>query len=183
MQLEMGRVLIKRIVGVPAMLIAIGLVAAACDGGAQSSTPQPATSPSGEATVTVAMNPTLGDILVDARGMTLYTFGADTAGMSNCTEACLENWPALAVASGDPLAGSGVAGTLGVITRSDGMKQVTLDGMPLYTFLRDTGPGEANGEGVTAFGGLWNVVKVGGTPATGDTRAPSPTPVPPLRFY
>jgi len=128
--------------------------------------------------VTVATNPTLGNILVDARGMTLYTFGADTQGTSNCTETCLQNWPALTVASGSPAGGSGVTGTLGMITRSDGVKQVTLDGMPLYTFFRDTKPGDANGEGITAFGGLWSVVKVSDAPASGGTTTPGPTRTP-----
>ena len=174
--------MIKRIVGVSAVLMAIGLVAAACDGGAESSTPPPDTSPTGGATVTVATNPTLGNILVDARGMTLYTFGADTLGTSNCTEACLQNWPALTVASGNPVAGSGVTGTLEVITRPDGIKQVTLNGMPLYTFFRDTKPGDANGQGVTAFGGLWTVAMAGGAPTSAATTTPSPTPAPPFSY-
>jgi len=178
----MGRVLIKRIVGVSAVLMAIGLVASACDGGAESSTPPPDTSPTGGATVTVATNPTLGNILVDARGMTLYTFGADTPGTSNCTEACLQNWPPLTVASGNPVAGSGVTGTVEVITRPDGTKQVTLNGMPLYTFFRDTKPGDANGQGVTAFGGLWTVAMAGGAPTSAATTTPSPTPAPPFRY-
>ena len=119
----------------------------------------------------VATNPTLGKILVNGQGMTLYTFGADTPGTSNCSGACLQNWPALTITSGNPVAGSGVTGTLGVITRADGTKQVTLNGMPLYTFFKDSKAGDANGQGITAFGGLWSVVVVGGA-------APSPTPSP-----
>jgi len=170
-------------VGALAVLMAMGLLAAACDGGAESSTPPPDTSPIGGATVTVATNPTLGNILVNVQGMTLYTFGADTLGTSNCTGACVENWPPLTLASGNPGAGSGVTGTLGVITRPDGIKQVTLNGMPLYTFFKDTKPGDANGQGVTAFGGLWTVVMAGGAPASAATTTPSPTPAPPFRFY
>jgi predicted lipoprotein with Yx(FWY)xxD motif len=178
----MGRKLVKGIVGVPAVLMAIGLVAAACNGGAESSTSSPSASPTGGATVTVATNPTLGNILADSRGMTLYTFGADTPGKSNCSEACLQNWPPLTVAGGNPVAGSGVKGTVEVITRPGGTKQVTLNGKPLYTFLRDTKPGDANGQGVTAFGGLWTVAMAGSAPPSAATTTPSPTPAPPFSY-
>ena len=165
----------KKLVGVPVVLMAIGLVAAACGSSSQSSTPSPTTSPAAGATVAVATNPTLGKILVNAQGMTLYTFGADTPGTSNCSGACLQNWPALTTTSDNPVAGPGVTGTLAVIIRSDGTKQVTLNGMPLYMFFKDTKAGDANGQGVTAFGGLWSVVKVGGAPTTGGTATPNPT--------
>jgi len=171
-----GKKLIKRIVGVPAVLLAIGLFAAACGGSAHSSTPSPTTSPTAGATVMLATNPALGKILVNAQGMTLYVFGADTPGTSNCSTACLQNWPALTVVSGNPIAGSGVSGTLGTITRSDGVKQVTLNGMPLYTFIRDTKPGDANGQGVTAFGGLWTAAMAGSAPTSGPSATPAPTP-------
>jgi len=169
-------------VGVPAVLVATALVLAACGSSAHSSTPPPTASPAAGATVTAATNPTLGKILVNGQGMTLYVFGADTPGTSNCSSACLQNWPALTVASGNPTAGSGVSGTLGTITRSDGTKQVTFNGMPLYTFVRDTKPGDANGQGIAAFGGLWTVAMAGGAPTAGaatPTPPPAPTPVPP----
>jgi len=170
--------LTKGIVGVPAVLIAIGLVAAACGGSAASSTPSTTASPVAGATVMMAANSTLGKILVNGRGMTLYVFGADTPGTSNCTGGCLQNWPALTATSDKPVAGAGVTGTLGVIARSDGIKQVTFNGMPLYTFVRDSKAGDTNGQGVTAFGGLWTVVKVGGAPTSGGTTTPTPTRTP-----
>jgi len=178
----MGTVLMKRIAGVPVVLMAIGLVAAACGGGAQSSTPPPDTSPTSGATVTVATNPTLGNILVDAQGMTLYVFAADTSGTSNCSGACSQNWPALTVASGNPVAGSGVTGTLDVITRSDGTKQVTRDGMPLYTFAFDKQPGDTNGQGLNEFGGIWTAAAAGGGARSSGAATPTPTPAPPFRY-
>jgi len=176
--------LTKGLLGAPAVLIAIGLVAAACGGGTNASTTTTTTAtPVAGATVMVATNPTLGKILVNAQGMTLYVFGADTPGTSNCSGACLQNWPALTVASGNPVAGSGVTGTLGVITRSDGLKQVTLNGMPLYTFFKDTKPGDANGQGINAFGGVWTVVNSGGSSTSGSTTTPTPTRTPSSSGY
>ena len=171
--------LTKALVGAPAVLIAIGLVAAACGGGTSASTTTTTTAtPVAGATVMVATNPTLGKILVDAQGMTLYLFGADTPGTSNCSGACLKNWPALTATGDNPVAGSGVTGTLGVITRSDGINQVTLNGRPLYTFVRDTKPGDANGQGVNAFGGIWTVATSGGSSTSGTTTTPTPTRTP-----
>ena len=179
-----GKAVTKRTVGLLAIFGVIGLVAAACGGSANSSTPSPTTSPAAGATVMVATNPTLGNILVNAQGMTLYVFGADTPGTSNCTGACLPNWPALTVASGNPVAGPGVTGTLGTITRSDGTKQVTRDGMPLYTFAFDKQPGDTNGQNLNEFGGIWTAAAAGGgAPTTGGTITPSPTRTPSSSGY
>jgi len=131
----------------------------------------------------VATNSTLGSILVNAQGMTLYVFGGDTPGTSNCSSACSQNWPALTVAGGNPTAGSGVSGTLGTITRSDGTKQVTRDGMPLYTFAFDKQPGDANGQGLNEFGGIWTAAAAGGgAPTSGGATTPTPTPAPPFGY-
>jgi len=113
-------------------------------------------------TVAAAHNDTLGDILVDSNGMTLYTFKNDQPDMSNCTDTCAQNWPPLTVASMDTMltAAQGITGTLGVIQRQDNTFQVTYNHMPLYRFAKDTKPGDANGQGV---GNLWYVVQV--TPA------------------
>lgn len=173
----------KSTVGLLAILGAIGLVAAACGGGAESSTPAPTGTPAAGATVMVAANPKLGNILVDAHGMTLYVFGADTVGTSNCTGACLPNWPPLTATSDRPVAGPGITGTLGVIMRPDGINQVTRDGMPLYTFAFDRQPGDTNGQGLNEFGGIWTAAAAGGTaPTAGATTTPSPTPAPPFGY-
>ena len=102
----------------------------------------------------------LGAFLVDANGMTLYTFANDEAGVSNCTDQCLDNWPALTVASADELnAGLGgvPADTLGVFERADtGALQVTYMGMPLYRWVNDAAPGDATGHN---FRDVWFVVQ------------------------
>lgn len=94
-----------------------------------------------------------GSIVVDTKGMSLYFFTKDTkdSGTSACTGSCLVQWPPLTTTSGSP-AGEGVTGKLGTISTPDGKKQVTLNGMPLYYFAKDTKPGDILGQGV---GGVW----------------------------
>ncbi len=92
---------------------------------------------------------------------------------SACTGACAVNWPPLR-ASGKPTFGSGVNSSLvATTTRSDGKPQVTYNGHPLYLYSGDAKAGDTNGEGVSAFGGLWYAVSpagnkiVGSAPSTG----------------
>ena len=101
----------------------------------------------------VATDATLGKILTDANGMTLYVYAKDTVGSSACTGACATSWPPLTV-SGTPTLPSGVTGTVSVMTRADGSTQVTYNGKPLYTFSKDTAPGQTTGQGV---GAVWSV--------------------------
>jgi predicted lipoprotein with Yx(FWY)xxD motif len=116
----------------------------------------------------VATNPTLGAILVDAAGMTLYTFGPDKPDESACNDGCADFWPALTVPTGTtPTAGPGVPLPLGTFTRTDGTTQVTLGTMPLYTFVADKAPGDVAGQGLNAQGGYWFVV-----PTDVDATAP-----------
>ncbi len=111
---------------------------------------------SGPATVMTATNDKLGSILVDAKGMTLYTFGKDTPNQSACIDACAKLWPALTVPAGTtPTAPPNFGGMLGTIQRADGTTQVTIDKMPLYTFAQDTKPGDVNGQN---YIDLWWVV-------------------------
>jgi predicted lipoprotein with Yx(FWY)xxD motif len=93
-------------------------------------------------------------LLVDAKGMTLYTFDKDTNNKSNCEDACLKAWPAL-VAGADMK----VSAPYSVLTRGDGAKQVALDGKPLYYFAGDQKPGDVNGD---KSGGVWHVVRTNG---------------------
>jgi predicted lipoprotein with Yx(FWY)xxD motif len=120
---------------------------------------------SSNATVDAASS-AYGKILVDAKGYTLYLLSSEAGGMVKCQGGCLKIWLPVTLPSGmsKPVAGSGVQGTLGVITRSDGTKQVTDNGYPLYTFVRDAKPGETNGEGIKfPAGGVWYVVSATAT--------------------
>jgi predicted lipoprotein with Yx(FWY)xxD motif len=104
----------------------------------------------------------LGRMLVDSRGRSLYLFEKDKNGKSSCNGACLAYWPPL-IASGKPHAKPGVkAALLGRTKRADGRWQVTYKRHPLYTFVGDTKKGQTNGEGLTDFGGSWDVVSPSG---------------------
>jgi predicted lipoprotein with Yx(FWY)xxD motif len=153
------------------LLAGLSVAAVSAQGIGMAATPVPAT-------VQVAMNPTLGPILVDEKGMTLYLFQIDKAGVSNCTGACLTAWPALTLTGGaTPTAGMGVTGALGTLTRPDnGAVQVTVNKLPLYFFIKDKLPGDALGQGVNAFGGLWYTVKPDGTPNSAPTSPPTAAP-------
>jgi len=111
------------------------------------------------ATLSIGGNADLGEFLVGPDGMTLYTFGNDTPGVSNCYDQCAVNWPPLLVAPGEePSAGEGVTGELGTIERTDGGIQVTYNGQPLYYWINDVIPGDATGH---LFRDVWFVVAVG----------------------
>ncbi len=104
----------------------------------------------------------LGRILVNGRGHTLYLFEKDKRGMSSCYGACATAWPPL-IASGKPLAKPGIrASLLGRVKRRDGRWQVTYNRHPLYTFVQDGRKGQTSGEGVDAFGAEWYAVSPAG---------------------
>ena len=108
-------------------------------------------------------------VVVDSQGMVLYWFVPDTSSKSNCSGSCATYWPPV---KGPLTAGSGVTGTLGTITGSDGSMQATYDGHPLYTYVGDKNPGQATGNGKNLSGGLWWEMTVSGsTPAPGGATA------------
>jgi predicted lipoprotein with Yx(FWY)xxD motif len=98
-------------------------------------------------------------VLANAKGFTLYWFVPDTATRSNCNGSCAVYWPPV---KGPATAGPGVTGKLGTIKRSDGSTQATYNGHPLYTYVGDTAPGQARGNGLNLNGGLWHEVTVSG---------------------
>ena len=105
----------------------------------------------------------LGQIIVDGRGRTLYLFMKDKRGKSACAGQCAGYWPPL-IASGKPLATGGAkASLLGTTKRADGRLQVTYNHHPLYTFVKDTGKGQTNGEEIAAFGAEWYALSPAGT--------------------
>ena len=163
-------------------LAALALTVSACASSASSSSGTAANTPAaggnsssaaaagGGNTVT---EKTIGgqQVLVDSKGMTLYWFAIDTPSKSNCSGSCLTYWPPV---KGPLTAGSGVTGTLGTITGTDGTKQATYLGHPLYTFAGDTAPGQNKGNGINQDGGLWWEMTVSGStpaPAGGGSTA------------
>jgi len=97
------------------------------------------------------------NVLTDAGGLTLYWFAPDTSTSSECTGSCAAYWPPV---SGAPTAGPGVTGRLGTIKRPGGGLQATYDGHPLYTYIGDSGPGQANGNQLDLNGGFWYDIRV-----------------------
>ena len=104
----------------------------------------------------------LGKIMVDGRGRTLYLFEKDKRGHSACSGACAMYWPPV-ITHGTPNAGQGVkTSLLGTIRRANGARQVTYAGHPLYRYLLDTKSGQTNGEGLQDFGGGWDALSPAG---------------------
>ncbi|MFI5608903.1 hypothetical protein [Amycolatopsis sp. NPDC051903] len=129
----------------------------------------------------------LNPIVHDGAGMTIYRFDNDKPKppTSNCNGDCAVKWPPLLVKPGTRIFVNGVpAAKIGIVTRADGSRQVTLNGWPLYRFSGDKNPGDINGEGV---GGTWfavsptggKVLPKGGTPAPSSTPPASSTTTPP----
>lgn len=94
----------------------------------------------------------LGKTLVDAKGMTLYTFDKDTVGKSACNGPCATNWPPLMAADGSKSEGDWT-----LVTRDDGKPQWAYKGKALYTFAKDTKAGDVTGDGF--LNGAWHAAK------------------------
>jgi predicted lipoprotein with Yx(FWY)xxD motif len=175
-----------RVIRESAVTIAVaagaGLLVAACS---SSSSSLPTTSPAATSTAAAASTPSspaaagtatlktehtsLGTVLANGHGFTVYWFAADHGTTSACTSACAAIWPPV---TGTPQAAAGVSlsGKLGTITRAGGVQQATYNGHPLYTFKLDTAPGQVKGNGVNGFGARWYAITISGA---GASTAPS----------
>jgi len=147
-------------------------VLTACGGGSSTATAPAATTPaastpaastpaamaSGPATIQIGST-SLGMVLTDAQGRTLYMFVPDKGGASTCYNQCATAWPPV-LTTGTPMAGTGVdASLLGTTTRTDGTVQVTYNKLPLYLFANDAAAGDVNGQGVKS---VWYVIDANG---------------------
>jgi predicted lipoprotein with Yx(FWY)xxD motif len=147
-----------------ALLAALTVVLAACGGGGDDAgsgteeTAAPTTAaPAANGTTVAVASSTLGDVLVDGDGRTLYAFTKDKGDQSACSGECATNWPAL---TGSATAGTGVqAALLSTAMQANGDEQVTYGGRPLYYFAGDAKPGDTNGQGV---GSVWFAVTADG---------------------
>ena len=101
-------------------------------------------------------SPTLGKVLTDERGMTLYVFTKDTEGQSTCYGQCAEIWSPV-LGEKEVLSGEEIPNMFTFTSREDGAKQLTYNGKPLYYYNKDLKPGDTNGEGVN---GVWYTVKL-----------------------
>ena len=135
------------------LCVALGLTAAIV-ATAQARTPKNA--------VVSLRKTSLGTILVDPGGGTLYLFEKDSKGTSACTSACLNYWPAFTSRT-VPRAGTGVRQSLlGLAKPQHGLRQVTYAGHPLYSFVGDKRAGQTSGEGLSNFGADWYALSAGG---------------------
>jgi len=174
---------------VAAPIAVAALIATACTsshtagspGGSSAAYPG-AGSASSAASVTVrTQDSRLGSILADGSGRALYLFASDTGSTSTCFGACASVWPPL-TADGSVSASGGAAGSdVATTTRSDGAKQVTYAGHPLYYFAGDHGSGQTNGQGINEFGAHWWLVAPSGQKVT--TAAASSAPAPSSGAY
>jgi predicted lipoprotein with Yx(FWY)xxD motif len=176
-----GSSLLARVPG-PARLgvpLAIALLAAAaCSasssssastsryGGTAASSAGSTASASASGTAIATANSSGGDFLTNSSGRAIYLFMADSKDKSACSGACASAWPPVTTTGSPTASGSAMASELGTITRSDGTKQVTYDGHPLYYFAGDTGAGTDKGQGVDGFGAKWWLVAPSGSSIT-----------------
>ena len=96
-------------------------------------------------------------VLTNAQGLTLYSFAPDTPTSSKCYGSCAAYWPPV---TGTAAASPGLPGRIGTITRTGGARQLSYNGHPLYTYIGDSAPGQANGNNLNLNGGLWHEVLV-----------------------
>jgi predicted lipoprotein with Yx(FWY)xxD motif len=154
---------LRSLLGVGA--VGTGLVLSACGGGASAGTgsANPGTA------FGVRQVQGRGSVVVDARGRTVYVLTADGRTNAPCTDAsgCTKIWPDLPLPSGVTAARAGAGlqpSLLGTTKDSDGQRYPTYHGWRMYEFSSDSGPGQANGEGIQSFGGTWYVLSASGEP-------------------
>ena len=160
---------------VAALIATVAIVAACSSGGGASSAPS-AAAPSASASEAPASasasaaagaeiklaDSSLGQIIVDSAGKTLYMFTPDEAGTPTCYDQCAAAWPAL---TGEATAGTGLdASKITLVDRTDGTKQVKYGNWPLYYFANDAAAGDTNGQGLND---KWYVVGADGEPIKG----------------
>lgn len=160
----------------------VALLVAACSTGssgtaaAGSSSPAGASSSSAAAggsgsTVITTVSSSAGTFLANSSGHAVYLWTKDSNGMSACSGACAGAWPPVTTTGTVTASGEAKSSDLSTITRSDGTKQVTYDGHPLYFFSGDSGPGMASGQGNDGFGAKWWLVSPSGSDVTSAVSA------------
>ena len=160
-RISSGRARLLILLALPAAAAAVAALVACSSAGASPSS-SGSSSPAAAAAGTVKTATIAGvTVLTSSKGFTLYSFAPDTSTTSKCNGTCAQNWPPVQ----GPATAPGVTGPFGTIKRSDGSTQATFDGHPLYTFVGDTAPGQAKGNGLNAAGGLWHEVTTSGTAA------------------
>jgi predicted lipoprotein with Yx(FWY)xxD motif len=176
-----GSMFTVRLLGATATL----MLAAACGSTTSSSVSNKTVTPGAGTSATTSVSggavgvatTSLGPVLTDRKGMTVYMLTADTKGHSTCSAKCLQFWPLVPAPAGagvPPV--QGVTAALASTKATSGASMLTADGWPLYTFVKDTAPGQVAGEGIKTFGGTWYAVSPSGAPITAPAKsAPATT--------
>jgi predicted lipoprotein with Yx(FWY)xxD motif len=160
----------RLMLALPAAAAAAAVLAACGSSGGSSGSSSGSSSPAAASSSSLKTAKIGGaTVLTSPKGFTLYSFAPDTSTKSNCNGTCAQNWPPVK----GPATASGVKGTFGTIKRSNGSTQATFDGHPLYTFVGDTAPGQAKGNGLNAAGGLWHEITTSGTASAGSSSSGS----------
>ena len=157
-RISSGPVRLRILLALPAAVAASAALVACSSAGAAPSASSGSSSPAAAAAGTVKTATIAGvTVLTNARGFTLYSFAPDTPTTSKCYGGCAVYWPPV---TGTAPASLSLPGRLGTITRTGGSRQLTYNGHPLYTYIGDTGPGQAKGNNLNLNGGLWHEVRV-----------------------
>ena len=169
-----------------AIPLGAALLATACSSAATASSPSsPSSAPAAGSSASASTTGTVigtqagsaGAFLTDG-GRAVYLWAKDSMNMSACSGACASAWPPVPAAGTLTATGGAKTSDLGTITRSDGTKQVTYDGHPLYYFVGDSAAGQTNGQGSDNFGAKWWLVASSGAEitASSDTAAAAAAP-------
>jgi predicted lipoprotein with Yx(FWY)xxD motif len=153
----------SRWLGQAAVGAAVLVLVTACGSGSSSDSAGSSSSGAASSGGLATTSTSLGTILTDSAGKTIYSFAADTNGVSNCSGSCASYWPPVPVSGSVPKDPQGVTAKLGELTRDDGTKQLTVNGMPMYTYVGDSAKGDTNGQNLNQSGGLWWVVATNGS--------------------
>jgi predicted lipoprotein with Yx(FWY)xxD motif len=170
---ELMRQLLKLSVPMLAACFLLGACGSSKSSTATTSSSAAAGQATGSSTVTVkTASSSLGTILVNAQGMTLYHLSAEQNGKFICTStACTGIWHPLTISAGSTPTGEA---SLSTVKRPDGTTQVTYKGTPLYTFASDQQPGETKGQGIKDVG-TWSAVTTGGNASNSSTQTTAPS--------
>jgi predicted lipoprotein with Yx(FWY)xxD motif len=158
-------------------LIPLAVIALAGSGAAAAGAPAraPVATAAAKHTVVKTRSTSLGTILVDSHGRTLYLFRKDKGRRSHCSGSCAQAWPPLITHARPKARGGARQSMLSTSRRGNGAKQVLYNGHPLYRYAFDSAAGDTNGEGLNAFGARWFAVSPSGRAIT-SSSAPPPSP-------
>jgi predicted lipoprotein with Yx(FWY)xxD motif len=159
-------------------LVAASLVLAGCgsddDDSSSTSTTTESDASAARPVLKAADNATLGRIVVDAQGRTVYTLTDAGGAAVVCEGSCLAAWPPVLIGAGASATGGAGVRDVSSVEGAEG-EQATINGLPLYTYAGDAAPGDARGDGINSFGGTWKVVKVSGAGAAAGSSGTSST--------